>query len=472
MGFYLPRLESKVNPDLDLRCNTMKKAYWGGDGVYAYTVMIPRGYTSAKAFPVTGANQMQPEFIDDFRRVVTNTEYIAIMGTDTRAIIDLANDLHIDPFRTYVTGFSQGGHISMSSAWCYPDRFAACVPSSPDLRLPNQAFYFYNVRGLKNVPVRICQGTMDDYIDGTLQVYEVMQEAGCPVEFMQFYGGHAATLFQNPDKFPMISTFFDQHVLNPYPKTVYHVVEGGKSSYTRAFWVDGKLAYIHPGGVETTGFNPWYQISADKITNTISIDSANAVFTAFDFYLNDSLVDMASPVNVVKNGVSLFYSPVPSDGKVSVIIATEYTIPATATTKASVITAQQLSSGVTRNQWQTLDSIRCLVFNDCSDTVPSTATQKAVKPLSNNAGITVNPNPFNPRTSITVNATSNDGLCTVLKIYTITGKIVKDFSSLPLSSRRSVFSVNWDASVQPSGIYIVKAVVGGKVLTRQITLLK
>jgi len=464
MGFYLPRLESKVNPDNDLPLRMMRKPYLGGDNkIGCYWVMIPRGYTSDKAYPLISTDQMQMSFIDKFMRVVTNSGYIAV--GENASLTDVAHDLHIDPFRTYTGGFSQGGHTSMRSAWWRPDRYAACVPVSPDLRLPNQASYFYCVKALKNVPVRILQGDYDGYIDGTKYVYEVMQEAGCPVEFMTFLGAHEPIPWIDPASFPLITTFFDQHVLNPYPKTVYHAVEAGQVAYSRAFWVDGKLARNQVIG----GFNPTYTVTADKAANTITIDSADAIFTSFDFYLCDSLVDMTSPVNVVKNGTSLFFGAVPTNGKLTVLISTQYTIPATATTKASIITSQQLTGGVTRNQWQELDSIRCLIFNDCSDTLPSTAVKKAEKPLPGNAGITVSPNPFNPRTVISIKNLVPSSKKNEIQIFNIHGKLIQTLSapSLVLGA-----GLSWDASAQPSGIYIVKAVVGGQVLAKQMTLIK
>jgi hypothetical protein len=466
MTFYLPRLEAKTDPDNDLFCIKMNKAYWDGSVLQSYWVMIPRTYSSKKSAPVICAFQMESAFVDNFQRNVTNTEFVAVGVFDKRVLWDLATDLNIDPFRIYVTGHSQGGHISMRTAWNYPGDIAACMPMSPDLRLPNQWHYFYNVRGLKNVPVCIGQGLYDGYIDGTLQVYNVMREFGCPVEFNEFYAEHSSIVFQDPAQFPMITSFFKQHVLNPYPKTVYHVVESGDPAYSRAFWVEGKLAYKR--GVEGTDFNPWFQVSADKASNTVTIDSSDAVFTAFDFYLSDSLVDMKKPVTVIRNGKNLYTGAVSSDGKVSVVLATNYVIAATPSTKRSVIPAEQLSSGVTKALWQNLDSIRCLVFGACDGKVPQSAIKvgASLQRAPGNQIICTNRNGSSIVIGLSGAGARQQSISSV-RVFDMRGRRIAD-----LAVPRSSTSVVWDAPARAGGTYVIEVRLGENVVSGRVSLMQ
>ncbi|OGJ84630.1 MAG: hypothetical protein A2268_11440 [Candidatus Raymondbacteria bacterium RifOxyA12_full_50_37] len=87
--------------------------------------------------------------------------------------------------------------------------------------------------------------------------------------------------------------------------------------------------------------------------------------------------------------------------------------------------------------------------------------------------ILASPNPFNPAVMIFVGASRNieSNIASVtplrLAIYAPNGRFVTDVTSKLVNGR-----VLWDASRMPSGIYIVKARAGKRVLTKAITLVK
>ncbi len=66
------------------------------------------------------------------------------------AILDIAKDLHIDPFRIFKTGFSFGG---------------------------------------QNTPARLLHGDTDNFRTDGYSVYQDMLAAGCTVEYMTYTGG-------------------------------------------------------------------------------------------------------------------------------------------------------------------------------------------------------------------------------------------------------------------------------------------
>src|SRR3989339_813546 len=80
--------------------------------------------------------------------------------------------------------------------------------------------------------------------------------------------------------------------------------------------------------------------------------------------------------------------------------------------------------------------------------------------------ITCSPNPFNPRTCITLENYRFQITDYELGIYTISGKLVK---SLTPDIRNSFV---WDASNQPSGVYIIKATAGGARIAKKVLLTK
>ena len=78
------------------------------------------------------------------------------------------------------------------------------------------------------------------------------------------------------------------------------------------------------------------------------------------------------------------------------------------------------------------------------------------------------PNPFNPETTLDYSIESS-GLVD-LSIYDINGRMVTTLFSGELSS--GSYTASWDASVQPSGLYIAKLTSGNIVQTTKLVLLK
>ena len=99
--------------------------------------------------------------------------------------------------------------------------------------------------------------------------------------------------------------------------------------------------------------------------------------------------------------------------------------------------------------------------------VPVTGAEKFARQLGQRR-ITVNPNPFNPSTRITVQGIGLDCLGDV-RIYDVSGHCV---AKLALHASQHRASAVWDATAFSSGIYIVKATAGSVALTKQIILIK
>ncbi|OGJ94135.1 MAG: hypothetical protein A2487_11870 [Candidatus Raymondbacteria bacterium RifOxyC12_full_50_8] len=450
MSFYLGRLKAGTNPFM-IPGRNLGYVYWNSNKqiMGQYTLITPGYYLYANATPAIISQQGDPgsqlqltpyilicRFKKDYQ-----WDDVKLEAMLKAIILDAAGFVHIDPFRLYTTGFSHGGHTCLSLSWRFQDWFAASVP------VHNSLGYNTNLAFVA-VPTRLIHGTLDEWYD--TRQYPFMVESGCTVEQILFITNHNSDI-PFADSAELITEFCDRYVMNPYPKTVHHNMED--ISYSRAFWTNVKVS---SGSVT----NAEYTIDVGP-GNVITITQANQNITGFDFYLQDSLVNMSQPVAVVY-GTDTVYNSMPA-AKISVTIRT----------------GAQISEGNERLLWQELDSLQCTIFGSCSpyqirveDTPRNIASAGQLE-------ITAIPNPFNPRTKILVSSPHlagevggqrlAGGKNASIKIFNVHGTLVhKQYTTgYQLSA-----GIIWNASYIPSGIYIVQIRYGDLLASRAITLLK
>ena len=80
------------------------------------------------------------------------------------------------------------------------------------------------------------------------------------------------------------------------------------------------------------------------------------------------------------------------------------------------------------------------------------------------------PNPFNPSTSLNV-VVPDAGHVTV-KIYNVVGQHVATLADGYMERSASGYTLNWNASQMPSGVYLVRAETAGSVSTQKLMLIK
>ncbi|OGJ84797.1 MAG: hypothetical protein A2487_05935 [Candidatus Raymondbacteria bacterium RifOxyC12_full_50_8] len=85
-----------------------------------------------------------------------------------------------------------------------------------------------------------------------------------------------------------------------------------------------------------------------------------------------------------------------------------------------------------------------------------------------NAVMSVLPNPFNPRTRISVSGIGADNTCE-MSIYGFNGTLIEKRVA---NGAQLAHGIMWNAEHRPSGIYIVKVALQGKTMTKQVFLLK
>jgi len=264
---------------------------------------VPRKYDPGQSWPIVISYQSNPD-----TKLIRETPYFLVrcvqkgypkslvrLENKTRSILKaVAREFNIDPFRVYATGFSYGGRTDLIFAWRYPHWFAAIAPVCNDLRNEQTPY----VKQLKNVPTLLLHGDRDSFLRTGKQVHAYMVEAGCPVTFRTYKGGHDSTVPFLRD-LSMLTDFFDRHRMDPYPKLVSHIVEHKR--YSRAFWVDAKLTK-DSGRMEAI-----FEVRVRQ-GNRIEIE-ANEQIAELDLYLNEKLIDMSKPVTVLAGGKTLYQGP-------------------------------------------------------------------------------------------------------------------------------------------------------------------
>jgi predicted esterase len=437
MDTYLKWLKIMSDPDDHIHGLWCPKAFWlqGWGMMSRYEASLPSSYDPAVPTPVILSQQDNPD--QDSMR---STPYIMIRNLKIgyqfddikyqakakQAFLDLAKDVHIDPFRIYTTGFSFGGQICLRHSMRYQHWYAASVPVHNDLNYINHAAMFVNTANLLNTPTRLVHGTNDSYYQDTL--FKYMKAGGCPVEEFLFPTGHNADIpFR--DSLILLTEFCDKHTLNPYPKIVQHTIE--QLRYSRAFWIGGRYA----SGQSGTKFRVEV-----KNGNIIEITHADPDLVGFDFYLHPDLVDMSTNVKVMYSAQTLFDDMPQSKITVAIKQGTGRT------------------SGVETLLWQELDSIRHEIFG--YESPYTTPVKHSEHRRASDVKINVGPNPFN--TSVTIKAINN----VKVKIFNVNGELVHSSHA----ARRT--SHVWQATGQPAGLYVVRVKCGNQELKQKLLLIK
>ncbi len=264
-----------------------------------YDLIVPKGYGPGKSWPLVFSCQDSPS-LEQIRTVpyfmVRNIQRgypkgMVALENKTRSILeDAARDFNIDPFRIYATGFSFGGHTCLVQAWRHPHWFAAIAPVCNDLRAKNAPL-------VKHIttPTFLLHGTGDSFLNTGKQILAFMQEAGRDVRWETYPGGHNADVpFRENVK--MLTRFFDEHTLDPFPRIVHHVVEHKR--YSRAFWVDATLVE-DKGGLQAV-----FEVRV-RDGNRIEVEATDDI-AGLDLHLNEKLVKMDEPVTVVRGEKVLY----------------------------------------------------------------------------------------------------------------------------------------------------------------------
>jgi hypothetical protein len=257
---------------------------------------IPKNYRPDKSWPVIICTQNGPS-----KELTSEAGFFLIhaggIGVETstkirESILSCAKKYNINPLRIYATSFSRGGHEILTQAWQYPHWFAAIAPVCNDLRREPKVL---NVKYLVHTPTLLLHGDHDNFRKSGKRVFELMKQAGCDVKYETYPGGHSPDPVYRKD-LHVLTDFFKEHKLNPYPKEVLHLVSHKR--YSRAFWVDSTLVK------DAGGMKGLFRVRIQK-RNVIEVEVSEDI-ASLSLELCDKLVDMRKPVLVRSGGNTLY----------------------------------------------------------------------------------------------------------------------------------------------------------------------
>ena len=363
-AFFLDKLERKLDPDLYLPGAHLGSAFLAIDGsVSAYQYTVPRSYDPKHPQAFMGMCQamgspdlfVNSPYVNMFQMNYLVTEVLH------QAVLDLAKDVHIDPFRVCLTSHSQGGELVYQAAWRYPQTWAAVATASCDVRTPSRYGRFWQTQYAGGPPVRITVGDRDSFTECCKEVYQGLRDKRAIVDWGSWNGDHGQIVFSQPSIYQLITDHFDKWRLNPHPERIVHLIEDTLT--TRAYWANAYLNRDYDRREDLC--ETWFCVRADKAANTIVIEHAGDRISGFDFHLTAALVDPAKPVKVVDAaGKTIFEGPVPAEGPLMVKRYDKDTIPASL--PAYDRTADYVSKAEPRVMWEKLRDIQQQRFGQAS----------------------------------------------------------------------------------------------------------
>ena len=363
-AFFLDKLERGLDPESYLPGAIVSSAFLASDGsVSAYRYTVPRSYDPKRPQAFMGMCQamgapdlyVNSPYVNMFQMNYLVTEVLH------EAVLDLAKDVHIDPFRVCLTSHSQGGELVYQAAWRYPDTWAAVATASCDVRTPSRYNRFWQTQYAGGPPVRITVGDRDFFTECCKEVYQGLRDKGAIVDWGSWNGDHGQIVFSQPFIYQLITDHFDKWRLYPYPERIVHLIEDTLT--TRAYWANAYLNRKYDRRDDLC--ETWFCVRADKAANTIVIEHASDRISGFDFDLTAALVDPAKPVRVVDAaGKTLYEGPVPADGPLLVKRYDADSIPASL--PAYDRTADYVSEADPRALWEQLRDIQQQRFGHAS----------------------------------------------------------------------------------------------------------
>ena len=78
------------------------------------------------------------------------------------------------------------------------------------------------------------------------------------------------------------------------------------------------------------------------------------------------------------------------------------------------------------------------------------------------------PNPFNPSTNISFILAENSDVD--LSIYNLTGQLIETLINGQFEA--GSYNLNWDASMQPSGMYFLRFLAGSEIFNQKLMVIK
>lgn len=219
----------------------------------------------------------------------------------------------VDPNRVILSGYSMGGFGTWNIGLRYPDRFAALVPLAGGI---SRKEYLQKsddqlrpiVGNASNLPIFFAHGDRDMTVPVSFarRTRDQLKEFGYAFEYREVpKGGHILDVRENSPIGKEISGWLRSKKRNPHPPRVRHHFVGDYCP--QAYWV--RVSKFADAAAS---------VDARVKGQTIEFSSTGA--GEVTLYLDETLVDLAKPVKVVRDGQTVFEGSV--EPSIDVVVET------------------------------------------------------------------------------------------------------------------------------------------------------
>ena len=295
-----------------------------------YFLYIPKGYDSKKEYPMIvslhGVGEGGIAFMGRWLRHSKHEQkYIFLCphydsgywwekdgeGLVINSINQVCNEQNIDRNRIYLTGFSSGAHGAWYLSIRYPDIFAAVVPIAGECIISKQ------IANLLHVPAFIIHGDKDSDIpvDAARDARDRLQRLNYQIKYLEIPNQrHAYPVRKNNE----VLDWFASVTKKTRPKTI--CFKGNLSEKKPLYWLqidEFVKCFDLPDSTRVNSNkqspftnansfskNDCHIVNAKINKNKIILELQN--ITKVSLFLDDKLIDIRKPIEVIVNGKSKF----------------------------------------------------------------------------------------------------------------------------------------------------------------------
>lgn len=232
------------------------------------------------------------------------------MNLVMQSIFDAAGRADIDPARVYMTGHSMGAEAVWNLAIHYPTYFTAINPMAGSA---HDAWQRVRLGNLENILCIVWHDSADDVInvDESRSLVKYLRNLKYDVEYDETHGlGHAPSQPIVEEEYKKMRS----RTRDLYPGNVFIQSNSNATIFNRADWVQiyqpmspGEQAKVQfsRGSQGMYVYQNSFRVAAEIVDrHTIRLDVRNVRMVRL--YLNDEMVDLNHPVQVLTNGMSRF----------------------------------------------------------------------------------------------------------------------------------------------------------------------
>jgi len=201
------------------------------------------------------------------------------------------NSYSLDTNRVYLAGSSNGGIGTIYYATSFPDRLAALAENMGYPMLEPDKFNLDSdlskLGNLLNSEVLMAHGLADDNItpEGDQKAYDYLKKNDIEVYFKTFK--EKKHNIDPADIIHLVTNVFDRSVRNPFPPKIKLILTD--PHYLQSYWIKVTDYESLPA-----------EVQAEVNNNDINLVTRN--IKALRLYLDETLIDLTQPVNIIING--------------------------------------------------------------------------------------------------------------------------------------------------------------------------